>query len=1246
MNVNPVSLKHEIRRPKSETNPNVKTAEMFKTRAPAWFGIFHFRILNLFRISKFRFRIFLLCSLLPVASASAASTLEQNFVHPPASARPWVYWFWLNGNITSNGITADLEAMQRVGIGGVLIMEVDQGSPKGAADFGKPVWRGLFQHMLAEAHRLGLEVNMNNDAGWCGSGGPWITPELAMQKLVWTETNLSGPMHFEGQLSQPKAVSNYFGDITVLAFPTPANPARLEDIDGKAAFTPKQLPVLGTFASLAPDRVIARTGITELTSRCATNGLLNWDVPEGKWTVLRLGHTTTGKDNHPAPEPGRGLESDKLSKAATQLMFNELMGKLIADSKPLAGKTLVSTHIDSWETGSQNWTPRFREEFKKRRGYDPLPLLPVVTGRVVDSLEISERFLWDIRHTVSELVIENYAGELRRLAQKHGLRLSIEAYDGTPCDDMTYAGQADEPMAEFWSWGYNTAYSCVEMSSAAHVYGRRILGAEAFTATDGEKWLLHPALIKTLGDWAFCEGINRFVFHRYAMQPWLNERPGMSMGPWGLHYERTETWWDQSAAWHEYLARCQYLLRQGLWVADICFLEPEGSPMRFTPTMPWREGNTPERPRYNFDGCSPEVVMNRMKVKDGKLVLPDGLSYRVLVLPQVETMTPALLRRIKQLVEAGATVIGPPPRRAPGLTDYPKCDSEIAALSAQIWNTGASGKGRHILWDASFETPKPGIQTQSALRTAKWIWYPEGSPAASAPPGARYFRRVIVLPDKPASARFTLTADNSFELWVNGQSAGTGNNFNESYGFDILRLLKPGTNLLAVTAVNGADYLNPAGLIGSLVVKLVNGDTKDINTDGQWQTSTNASPNWNVDPNAIADSWAGAMELGALGMEPWHELAKPTGTPYLYPDFQAIAGILKREGVSPDFEADPDLRFIHRRDANTDIYFVANSKTNWLQSDCAFRVTGKEPEIWNPLTGHMTRAAVYEEKQGRTVVNLSLEPAGSRFVIFRDKAAKQGTGPIISIAREGRGIVPGIERGLAQPPELELSAQGAGEVRGMAFAPGNYQFTYASGQRRSVSVQPMPSPLELSGAWDVRFQSGRGAPEHATFEQLSDWSKNDELGIKYFSGTATYEKTFRMPAELAAEGLRQYLDLGNVEVMAQITLNGKNLGTLWKQPYNVEVTGALRPGENRLEIKVVNLWCNRMIGDEQLPEDSDRNSNGTLKHWPEWVDKDQPSPSGRFTFTSWRLWKKDSPLQPSGLIGPVKISFGREFVLK
>ena len=525
-----------------------------------------------------------------IARAAEPSALQKEFVAPPPAARPWVYWFWLNSNITKEGMTADLEAMKRVGIGGVLIMEVDQGAPQGPVPFAGPKWRELFKHMLSEAERLGIEVNMTNDAGWCGSGGPWITPDLSMQYLVWTETAVEGGKPFDAPLPEPQRTANYYRDITVLAFPTPAGNARIEKINGKTGHDREdQPPAPAKYAEVPASQVIKAATVVDLSARFQ-NGRLTWDVPQGKWTVLRIGHTSTGAVNAPAPASGRGLECDKLSKDAADAMFAGLMGKIIADNPARAGKTLVTTHIDSWEIHSQNWTPRMREEFQKRRGYDLYRYLPVYTGRIVDSREVSERFLWDLRQTISDLLAENYAGRFRELANKNGLKLSIEAYGDAAFDDVTYGGHCDEPMGEFWSWAYGGANNSVtEMTSTGHVYGKRIIGAEAFTATDAEKWQGHPANIKTLGDWAFCEGINRFVFHRYAMQPWLNARPGMSMGPWGLHYERTETWWEQSSAWHQYLARCQHLLRQGLFVADILLLaarrfaaqlQPAGSPQR------------------------------------------------------------------------------------------------------------------------------------------------------------------------------------------------------------------------------------------------------------------------------------------------------------------------------------------------------------------------------------------------------------------------------------------------------------------------------------------------------------------------------------------------------------------------------------------------------------------------------------------------------------------------------------------
>jgi len=1193
------------------------------------------------------FRIWIGCSVAAIVLAGGAMAgdrfdkFARDFAHPPDAARPWVYWFWLNGNITSNGITADLEAMKRVGIGGVLIMEVDQGTPKGDAAFGGPQWRDLFKHVCAEANRLGLEVNMNNDAGWCGSGGPWITPDLAMQKIVSTETNVTGPLRFEAPLTKPDAVAGYYRDIAVLAFPTPTGDARVEGLPAKAAFVSRQVPPQANWPVLPAEQMVVRDRIVNLTAQMDASGRLTWSVPAGKWTILRLGHTPTGVDNHPAPAAGRGWESDKLSRAATDAMFAGLMGKLIADSKPLAGKTLVATHIDSWETGSQNWTPKFREEFQRLRGYDPLPFFPVMTGRVVESVEVSERFLWDVRMTVSDLLIANYAGRFRELARQNGMRLSIEAYDGNPCDDMTYAGRADEPMAEFWSWGaFGIAYSCTEMASAAHVYGKRILGAEAFTATDGEKWLHHPASIKALGDWAFCEGINRFVFHRYALQPWTNpdRAPGMSMGPWGLHYERTQTWWEQSAAWHEYLARCQFMLREGLFVADICFLEPEGSPMRFSPTLPDRRSMLPERPRYNFDGCTPEVLLTRMKIKNGRLVLPDGMSYRLLVLPQIEAMTPALLRKVKELVQAGATVLGPPPQRSPSLANYPQCDAEVHGLAQELWGKAAGGENRvgkgRVIWSEAFRTPPFEVGQGSPVKNAKWIWYPEGNPAIAAPPGNRFFRRLVVLDAarEVASARMAMTADNSFELWVNGQRAGAGDDANTLYRMDVTRWLKPGTNLFAVAGFNAHAEPNPASLIGTLSVQFRDGGALEVNTDGQWESTVTAPDRWRDD--SASPSWRTAMEVGPLGLEPFPVPEQSRPPVYVFPDFGAITNVLVQMGVPPDFTADSSLRYIHRRAGDADIYFVSNRSNEWRGAMCAFRVTGKTPELWNPLTGEIRRQLIYEERDGRTLLPLWLEPAGSVFVVFRKS---NNAGQIVALERNGQSVLPSVGDASTQPPPAELLTARGQDVTLRAWQPGRYDLRTTSGKVQTVDVPVLPPPVEIARPWEVRFELNRGAPERLTFNTLTSWSEHSDPGVKYFSGHATYRTTFVANPKSEIRNPKWYLDLGRVEVMAEVKLNGKDLGVLWKPPFRVEVTDALKPGENTLEVKVVNLWVNRQIGDEQLPEDSDRNPDGTLKSWPQWLLDGKPSPTGRFAFTSWRLWKKNGELAPSGLLGPVRL---------
>ncbi len=625
----------------------------------------------------------LILAMLAVGMAAHAS-LETDFANPPPSARPWVFWFWNNGNVTSNGITMDLEAMQRVGIGGVLIMDVVEryAPPRGTAEFMNPEWRALFQFAVQEANRLGMEVNMANGPGWCGSSGPWITPELSMQKLVSTNILVHGPSHFSMVLPQPDTSAkkhdkmdsevdfkDFYQDIGVLAFPATTN------------------------------GLIPHGGVIDLTTNFDGAGELNWEVPPGDWIVMRIGHTSTGSSTRPPVAGGNGVECDKLSAEAMDVHFTNMLERLITNAGPLVGKSFTATHIDSWEVGWQNWTPKLREEFMKRRGYDPLPWLPCVAEsysartnavtstyyvRDFDEAALTRRFRWDYDQTISELLAQNYSGHLAALAREHGLRLTLEGYDLPFGDEGTYTAGADEPMSEFWTskaaWakGFNE-HKGAEMASVAHTTGKNIVGAEAFTSDEKEKWMLYPATIKAQGDFELCQGINRFVFHRYAHQPYLDRAPGVTMGPWGLHYERTQTWWEMSKPWHEYLARCQYLLRQGKYVAELCYLRPEQPDQDyFTPVPPPPAG-------YRYDEISAEALIERMSVKDGKLVLPDGMNYRVLVLPDRTTMTPSLARKIKELVQGGATVFGPRPLTSPSLQDYPQCDDEVASIGNEVW---------------------------------------------------------------------------------------------------------------------------------------------------------------------------------------------------------------------------------------------------------------------------------------------------------------------------------------------------------------------------------------------------------------------------------------------------------------------------------------------------------------------------------------------------------------------------------
>jgi len=943
-----------------------------------------------------------LCALTGITMA--ADDLAKNFAVPPPSARPWVYWFWINGNISKEGITADLEAMKRVGIGGVLWMEVSgpAWAPDGKVTPLSPQWHEAFQWAVRECERLGIEFDVTLDFGY-GSGGPHITPELSMQKLVWSETVIQGGKPASLALERPrveKKVSAWlrpgakisdivleqiekcdsYKDVAVVAIPVPASPEarayRIAGMDAKAGLHWK-CPVEDSANRPPADAATPVEQVIDLTGR------QTWDAPAGWWRVIRFGHASNFKMTRPCPQAAVGLECDRLAKAGIEAHFDAFLKKIIA------GGTLAYTHIDSWEAGGQNWTATFPKEFRSRRGYDLHPWLPVLTGRVIGSAELSERFLWDMRMTVSEMIRDNYAGRLRELARARGAKLSIEAYGHLCIDNLSYAGISDMPISEFWAMGDGVFpalrggydQSSKAMASAAHTYGRPVVGAEAFTSD--RAWRDHPFLLKGMGDKAFCRGVNRMIFHLSAHQPYDNMIPGLTHRKWGEHFQRHNTWWNYSRVWTDYLSRCQSLLQQGQFVADVGYCFGEGAPLGVDDmTLEMPDG-------YDYDLCSSEIVL-QMKVRDGRVVLPSGTSYRYLLLPDADRMTVPLAKKLRELISAGARVIGGKrPKGAPGLTNYPQCDAEIEKTAA-------------ALWDAN---------------------------------------------------------------------------------------------------------------------RVVSG--------------------------------------------------------------KKLAEVFRQDGLKPDFEGG-GLFYIHRRVGEADVYFVSHQQDQPQDIACTFRVAGRIPELWDPETGAIRKLPEFAEKDGRITVPLRFEPMQSWFLVFRNSS--------------------------------RLAPRDAGTKN------------FLSRSERTT----------LAGPWQVSFDPKWGGPDKpVVFKELADWSQHNDPRIHYYSGTATYRKVFSLQSSVISQPL--YLDLGKVDVMARVRLNGKDCGIAWKPPYHVDITRAVRPGRNELEIEVVNLWINRMIGDEQLPEDSNWKDFETLLEWPDWFKTGKPRPSGRYTFTTCRHYKKDSPLVPSGLIGPVTL---------
>jgi hypothetical protein len=1084
--------------------------------------------------------LFLLLAMacLPAALAPAATPgpSASAFRNPPDSAKPRSYWWWLNGNVTKEGIHKDLEEMRRQGIAGVLVCHGGGAKTPTGPRFLSPEWHQLFRYALTEAERLGMEVMVNVCDGW-DAGGPWITQDAANKKLVYSETLVDGGRPFTGALPVPELVDGYYKDVAVAAIPEkadrPVTPARVtansilpgyvrefnfppqdavdldpdtywsskakqqdpvwlqydyhealaatslylapaggkgprecelqSSLDGKTFTTVTRFAVDKTqaarvrfpevraryfrlvFPPAGSDPVqvaeawLLRAGdeprprhaiqwwwfksgnrsfwdyprqgpsaldeeyrdavaadcqtsqVLNLTAQMSADGRLQWNVPAGRWTILRFGYTLEGqKIRGESLNSERGYEADALDAAGIEQHFHHTAEPIIADARATGVKALKSMYIDSYELGADvhgqqpTWSAAFRKEFQTRRGYDLLPYLPALARRIVNDRETTNRFLNDFRWTIGDLMAERYWGRFAELAHQNGLLAHSETGYGTypypHIDGLKCAGVNDITQGEFWHgtdimsqfnpWG-NVIRS---VASAAHVYGRKLTQAESFTSW--KHWQEAPSTMKPVGDEAFTDGLNRIVFHQTTHQPQLDMKPGWQYGA-GTHVDRNITWWEQASTYFAYLSRCQYMLQQGLFVADVAHFYGEGV-TRFVPSKEYLKPSIPQS--YNFDDINADVLLHRASVRDGRLTLPDGMSYRVLTMPEDGVVSPPLLRQLRKLVADGLVLVGPKPVKAPGLQFT---DAEVQSLAAEMWGDCSGGQ---------FAERKIG----------------KG--------------RVVC---------------------------------------------------------------------GTTVEKVLR---------------------------------AGAVR----------------------PDFAY------REGSGAR------VNFVHRSAGDAEIYFIANTRDRAEALDFTFRVSGRQPEIWDPVSGQSRPAGSFVQQDGHTALPLELAPYGSLFVVFRQPIAKTANG---------------------------AAAHNFPRVTAVA---------------------------ELSGGWKVAFDPKWGGPAEADFDQLISWTLRPEAGIRYYSGTATYRKTFDLPAALKQTGGRLALDLGDVKYVAQVRLNGKDLGAIWTKPFRVDITGVVKPAGNQLEVDVVNLWPNRLIGDASLP------------------------PEQRFGKTN-IVYKASAPLLESGLLGKVTL---------
>ena len=939
----------------------------------------------------------------------------EKFCDPPDESKIWAYWWWHNSMVTSEAITRDLVEMKDKGYGGAIIFDASSSSyntivkNKPGPAFGSDEWKDLLAHTVSVADSLGIELSLSISSGW-NLGGPQVLPSESQKKMVYSEIEVQGPSLYKDSLPVP-VHRLFYKDVAVQAIPDnkPAKDIKYfmeKSLNGQ--FGARGIYPLFKLRELnhadSTKGPVSSDSIVDLSVHFV-NGILSWDIPPGKWKIIRYGMTSKGVYTSTSSDNATGLSLDHMSKDAFRNYFTTVVIPLIETSQS-AGNSLKYLYSDSWEMGTINWTQDFEDFFKEKRGYDPVPYLTVMTNRVVDNIEVSNRFLYDLRKTVSDAIYENHYVYFKKLAKEYGLGIHPESGGphSAPIDAIKIMGNNDFPMGEFWARNDNHRIADEERlyvkqsASVAHVYGKKIVAAEGPT-TIGPHWERAPRDLKSVIDRVFCSGMNRLVWHTFTCSPQEFGKPGIEYFA-GTHLNPNVTWWEESTAFIKYINRCGFLLSAGKQVADILIYYGDD-----VPNFVFLAEQVDSLPSgYDYDKCDAQAILNRLSVKDRKIILPDGMEYKILMLPNEGSIDIEVLRKIEELVRKGMIIYGPKPEKSTGLKNYHDTDNEVREIAKRMWGE---------------ENQQPTIHK-----------YGKG---------------------------------------------------------------------MVLSRLSFIDLLS------------------EIDVDPDIECS---------DSNAHIDY-----------------IHRVTNNEHIY------------------FIANPYAYSDHLK---TEYRYRTDSPDYFREREISFRVSGLYPEIWDPVKATRYKVTDYTEKDGRTKISVLLEPEGSLFVIFRES----------------------IDNSL----------------------PDYHEAIYMN----------VKNSRDISAEWDLLFADGYNTPGSLSINELKALTEFENENIKYYSGHTIYSKTVELSEDELAGISKVELDLGQLFELAEITVNGKNAGIVWKYPFRIDISSFLESGWNVFEINVVNLWCNRLILDGKLP------ANERLT---------------KTNVTKFNRPDADKYLRRSGLVGPVRLLF-------